>query len=508
MTKVLKQTGAGKQETYRILTRDHCRDLRIPRKNHSPVREISENEWRKIRYLANSTELKQKLEDDKNRKEERYQMESDYLRRKAEFDQIEAEQNYDPMEEEIRREKSEKVQELGNQLVTEKLENDDTVRFFNDCLNGALVRAVRDRQVLKKEQIKQLAEQEEFRIDNACQKDANLGFAIGQKIEEFRHSENSRYGQLLKDQLKSREEERGMEKEAAAVEGRRALEFARRMQRKEVEDGIREYNNKRQITKRLLQQNANVLDKKKEAKLHQARMDMAIAQAWKEKNAELDRREEEARAARKKKEEELAFALSQQKRSVDQRAIEDEKRAQRAVYQADREWRKKELSKALKHARELEEMKRIIQYQKEQKIRKDAHELEEERRIFDQTQQQLVSEAQKAEEKRLEREEKRRQNAEELRRQIEEREKDRWQYIQEKWDTGSNIRQEMKGHEEKVAAYMKDKMDKAEAAGVPHAYMLDIVRHMTNEGYLPKPEKPHQKLKNIDHITKLVRHFE
>lgn len=87
-------------------------------------------------------------------------------------------------------------------------------------LNGALVRAVRDRQVLKKEQMKQLAEQEEFRVDNACQKDSNLGFAIGQQLEDHRKDEDVRYGALLRDQLRCKEEERMITRDTENAEGR------------------------------------------------------------------------------------------------------------------------------------------------------------------------------------------------------------------------------------------------------------------------------------------------
>lgn len=244
------------------------------------------------------------------------------------------------------------------------------------------MRAVRDRQVLKNEEIKQIAEQEQFRVDNACQKDANLGFIIGQKIEEYRHEADSRYGQLLKDQLKAREEERLLDKEAANVEGRHALEYARRMQQKEVEDGIREYNEKKYMTKRLLADNYKSLDKRKEARLNKIRMDIALAQTLKEKNDMLDKREAEVKEKRKKREADLVSGLLQHKRLTDMKSIEDEKRAQRAVFQADREWRRKELSKALKDARDKGELKKVIEYQRETKIRKDARDMQEARGMF------------------------------------------------------------------------------------------------------------------------------
>lgn len=81
--------------------------------------------------LADATEKKQQQEAEKSKKQEREHMENDYLNRKAEFDKMEAEQHYDPVQAEINREKAEKSQQLRTQVATEKLENDDTVRFFN-----------------------------------------------------------------------------------------------------------------------------------------------------------------------------------------------------------------------------------------------------------------------------------------------------------------------------------------------------------------------------------------
>lgn len=122
-------------------------------------------------------------------------------------------------------------------------------------LNSALVRAVRDRQVLKRDQIKTLSEQEEFRVDNACRKDTNLGFTIGQKVAEHRHDEDVRYGAMLKDQLRCKEEERMMDREANAAEGRRALQYARRLQHQEVEDDARQTGERRTITRELIMEN-------------------------------------------------------------------------------------------------------------------------------------------------------------------------------------------------------------------------------------------------------------
>lgn len=116
-------------------------------------------------------------------------------------------------------------------------------------------------------------------------------------------------------------------------------------------------------------------------------MDHALAKFNREKNAEEDR--QEAAKKEEKRLRELAYVeeLSRQKRSTDLKAIEDEKKAQRAVYQADRDWRLAETTKAIKHMREQEELKRIIDYQREIKLRKNAFEIEAEKKIFDETQE-------------------------------------------------------------------------------------------------------------------------
>ena len=117
---------------------------------------------------------------------------------------------------------------------------------------------MRDRQVLKKEQIKTLIAQEEFRVDNACRKDTNLGFTIGQTMEKHRHDEDLRYGAMLKDQLRQKEEERMMDKESNAAEGRRALQYARRLQHEEVADNIRTMEDRRTVTRGLIAENNKV----------------------------------------------------------------------------------------------------------------------------------------------------------------------------------------------------------------------------------------------------------
>ena len=257
-------------------------------------------------------------------------------------------------------------------------------------LNGALVRAVRDRQVLKKEQMKQLAEQEEFRVDNACQKDSNLGFAIGQQLEDHRKDEDVRYGALLRDQLRCKEEERMITRDTENAEGRRALQYARRLQQEEAEENIRMKREKKDFTRTLLAENEKALAYKKERRMHELRMDYARAQVNKQKMADEDKNEMEKKNEKKRKDLQYAEELSRQKRSTDLKAVEDEKRAQRAIFQSDRDWRLKETSKAIKQIRETEELKKIIDYQKELKLRKNAFDLEEDRETFNQTQKYLT----------------------------------------------------------------------------------------------------------------------
>ncbi|OQV20182.1 hypothetical protein BV898_05741 [Hypsibius exemplaris] len=507
MPRIITAPLDKKRDLYRVLNRDQCRDLRVIRKNVQTVAELTEGEWRNIRILADTTETQQKEAEQRRQDDERRKLEAGYLQRKAEFDRIEAGQDVDPMEEFVTKEKRENSKQLRAQVDIENLETDDTVRFFNDSLNSALVRAVRDRQVMKRNQIKTLAEQEEFRVDNACRKDTNLGFAIGQKMEEHRHDEDMRYGAMLKDQLRCKEEERMMDKESQAAEGRRALQYARRLQHEEVEDNIKQTEDRRTATQALIAENNRALEGKKAQKLNDIKMDFALAKFRREKIAEEDR--QDAVKKEDKRQRELAFAeeLSKQKRSTDLKAIEDEKKAQRAVYQSDRDWRLAETTKAIKHMREQEELKKIIEYQRELKLRKNAFEVEAEKKIFDDTQERLVYEAKQAEELKFSKLKQRRDDAVLLRKQIADRERERWEAVQEGWNLGSTTRQDMKARDAKVDTYMKHKMAQAEAAGIPASYLKDVLRHMTNNGYLPKQGSKVQVLQNRDQVRKLIRHF-
>ena len=74
----------------------------------------------------------------------------------------------------------------------------------------------------------------------------------------------------------------------------------------------------------------------------------------------------------------------------------------------------------------------------------------------------LVRDAAKAEEERSGIASERRQNAADLRSQIAQREKERWQAVQNNWNEGKTIKAKQKAFEDRMAAYVKTKMNEAE----------------------------------------------
>ena len=129
------------------------------------------------------------------------------------------------------------------------------------------------------------------------------------------------------------------------------------------------------------------LEGKKEKRQQEIRMDHALAKFNRDKNAEEDRQEALKKEDKRLREVAYAEELSRQKRSTDLKAVEDAKKAQRAVYQADRDWRLAETTKTIKHIREQEELKKIIDHQREIKLRKNAFEIEAAKKVFDETQE-------------------------------------------------------------------------------------------------------------------------
>ena len=82
----------------------------------------------------------------------------------------------------------------------------------------------------------------------------------------------------------------------------------------------------------------------------------------------------------------------------------------------------------------------------------------------------LVREATKAGELTASQRNSRRADAVLLRKQIADHEKARWLAVQEGWNLGSTTRRDMKAHDVKVDAYMKQKMAQAEYVCYPIAH--------------------------------------
>ncbi|KAI4874354.1 hypothetical protein NFI96_022212, partial [Prochilodus magdalenae] len=248
---------AQKTERVRIITKDLIRDLRqivthldleFGTKTHlgspsssaqkksdaSPLSLVSPPNRKKKRHWRASAEFERrpctaKLRDVTNAAEERKSLmhQADLSRQKNQgLSDLEAEA----------KEQAQYLLERANAL---RMEQEDEVKKFNELILEAQCNAVRDAQMLEKQQILKELQEEERRLDAMMEVDRRRALEVQEQIDQLRKQQRIQGKMCILKQIEDRLEECMLEEEMKEQEGQQMLENLERMQMEELEVGIR-----------------------------------------------------------------------------------------------------------------------------------------------------------------------------------------------------------------------------------------------------------------------------
>ncbi|XP_069797300.1 cilia- and flagella-associated protein 45-like isoform X1 [Narcine bancroftii] len=466
-------------ESLRIITKDYIRDLIIPIEDPSgktliisPVdferikaasRVISEEEKEAIRK-ASDAEKMHAVELAADRKS--------FIRAKEL--QRQKNEKLSDMEEEAR----DRALYLLEKANTMRLEQEDEIKKINETIVGARCHAIRDAQILEKEQIMKEMLDEERRLDMMMEVDRQKALKMQDEIERKRKENGLRAKVHLIEQIEEKKTEQMLQQEIKALEAKERLEAMERLHQEDLENLQEKRRKQAQTHHEIKEANRAVQLRREQLKEQDHIADQKVREFQDTKMKREAEFEELQKRLRREKAIEIARLQALQKRAHDVKAEQDELRAKRSQEASEREWRRKELENEQKKAKLNEELtkSRLTQIKQKQhflavQATKEQQEFE---RVLNVQKEEIVKE-QKAEEGRRHG---RTKFATDLREQIREKEQKQIAERAAFFEEGKRLKEEAHQRRIRLNQIKKKKLDELRSVGLPEKYCHQIERRL------------------------------
>lgn len=255
-------------------------------------------------------------------------------------------------------------------------ENEDIVKLLKTCSERALTFAVRDLQ------LKDTAEREKKEKEYERRMVLSMEINRLQELEAREAEETKRMQKMIDDrkiierQIEERAEAKLLQEEARDQENREMLERIKVYQLQDEEKARKKKEIADKLREEVIRENEAHIASKKEKKLLEKKEDEMMVAYQLAQDEKLRQREaEEAEADRKKREIQKKL-LDEQERTMDRRAEMDELRARRAMEDAERRYRQKKLMEAQKKKRDMELLDEARAQQHQEKLERQKVEAE------------------------------------------------------------------------------------------------------------------------------------
>ncbi|XP_014018335.1 cilia- and flagella-associated protein 45 [Salmo salar] len=468
-----------KPETVRIITRDLIRDLKISSKDPSGLSVIlNPTEIERITTasrVSTKEELEATLEAQRREREAAMDAAED---RKAHIRQADLSRQKNQDLSELEAEAKERAQYLLERANAMRMEQEDEVKKLNELILGAQCHAVRDAQILERQQILAELQDEERRLDAMMEVDRRRTLEALEQINELRKHQRIQGNQLIINQIEERLEDRMLQNEMKEHEGQQMLENLERMQMEELEALERKKEEQQRLQQEILCINEDRLLAKERNKEEERLADLrAMEYTYKKMEREAEY-EAEQRHIKRGKEKEVARLRALQERDKDHKAEQDELRARRNQEGAERDWRRKE-KEQLKKKMDVEE--RLKAARLEQVTHKEhllSIEAGRERAEFERAlraqQASICKEKDKEEKHRI----KMLRQADGVRQQVREREMQAIALRREVYKEGDRLDEEARHRHIRLDEIKEKKLRELKAAGLPEKYCNEVERRV------------------------------
>lgn len=466
-----------KPETIQLITRDMVRELIVPTEDPSGESLIiSPEEFERIKWTSQVL-TKEELEAKEQafKKEKEAILEAVTIRKKIMEQKEMAWSNNKKLSdlEEVAKERAQNLLQRANKL---RMEQEEELKDMSKIILNAKCHAIRDAQILEKQQIRKELEEEEKRLDQMMEEDRQQSLQRQKDREKKRKEERIRGKWHIVEQMKKNEEERSLLAEHREQEKEQMLAYLEQLQEEDLQDLERRHQEKLKMQaeiKRINDEN----QRQKAERLAQERMaDQMVMEFTKKKMAREAEFEAEQERIRREKEREITRLRAMQEKAQDYRAEQDALRAKRNQEVADREWRQKEKENAQKKMETEEKLRKSRLEQVAFKEHTLAVQVQRDRDEFERI---LRAQREQIEKEKLEQEKKAMgclQHANELRRQVRENQQKQMQNRLATFEEGRRLKEEAQKRRERIEDIKKQKLEELRATGLPEKYCIEAER--------------------------------
>uniref|UniRef100_A0A674BE72 Cilia- and flagella-associated protein 45 n=1 Tax=Salmo trutta TaxID=8032 RepID=A0A674BE72_SALTR len=454
-------------------TKSCCNFARIPSKDPSGLSVIlrpTDIERIATASLVSTKEERElKLESQRREREAAMDAAED---RKAHIRQADLSRQKNQGLSELEAEAKERAQYLLERANAMRMEQEDEVKKLNELILGARCHAVRDAQILERQQILAELQEEERRLDAMMEVDRRRALEAQEQIDELRKHQRIQGKQLIINQIEERLEDRMMENEMKEQEGQQMLENLEKMQMEEKKE------EQQRLQQEILRINEDSLLAKERNKEEERLADLRAMEYTHKKMEREAEYEAEQRRIKREKEKEVARLRALQEREKDHKAEQDELRARRNQEGAERDWRRKEKEQLKKKVDVEERLKAARLEQVTHKEHLLSIEAGRERAEFDRVlraqQVSICKEKDKEEKHRI----KVLRHADGVRQQVREREMQAIALRREVYKEGDRLDEEARHRRIRLDEIKEKKLRELKAAGLPEKYCNEVERRV------------------------------
>merc|ERR1719334_3098517 len=224
------------RETYQVVTKDLVRKLKVPREA-PPGHNIMIDNWDLNRIRQNARVMtKEELEENAKRiKEINEMMEDQVTQRKKTLKDLDLVREENTKLNDLEEEQKKNAEALLQMAEKQRTEQEDEIKHLNELILEAKCHAIRDMQVVEKQQISNEIHGEERRLDEMMEAERLNAIRVQEEIEERRKRERLEGAAVIVNQIKENEEQRIIDMEKKRP---RKVAVRNHLQKLQLEDMI------------------------------------------------------------------------------------------------------------------------------------------------------------------------------------------------------------------------------------------------------------------------------
>ncbi|KAL9188051.1 hypothetical protein ACHAXT_006429 [Thalassiosira profunda] len=354
-------------------------------------------------------------------------------------------------------------------------EGQDIVKLLKTCSERATTFAIRDQQLKDKAEREKKEQDYEQRMILAMEIDRLREIEAREAEEERKVRKMVDDRKIIEDQIEERHQAKLLTEEARDQENRDMLDRIQLYQEQDEEKARQRREDAARARVEIIRANEEHIASKRERKILEKREDEMMVAYQLQQDEKMRQREAEEEEADRKKRLMLKKMLDEQERTMDRRSEMDELRARRAMEDAERKYRQKQLAEAQKKKRDMDTLDMARKQQQREKHEREQLELEQKREEYENA---LRHSHALAERERAEAEYVQRKNSElivNLQTQIEENRVRRSASRKETYKEGAMLKQQLAEERAKLEAVRDKMVASMRAKGIDERYFGEMI---------------------------------